>query len=501
MVNPPKIEGVSKLLDEALSRVRGSPGKSPSFGSFEVFSKEDDPLDVTSRGQLCKAALEAHQHSLNEVDQKDLLATAKKTVLAACRILNSLDFQTTLKQLDESVSDLYLNDVKQFTACTLLHMHRLEGSDAVLTFIEECFSDTSVKSGTSPLQKHALSSYVDHLSSIQDIKALKKVLESRSLPLYAYSYICASYIKALIATNHFPEALGELIGHKGRLLAGQRLNIALTLTENFLHLNDFEKASLSLEIAREALALAESNPVQKASRDLASKHQEYTDALKIYKPQASVPDAVLKAIFNKEEEFKKANASLGIIGFTEKQRAEIDRLSKDYNKAAAQIAHFSAIVRNKRDRLSSFARIYMQVSPIFYASDKEKMQARIDALQAELDSKYPSPVAPAPISVVSPSPPLVIPPSLSVRYDTGWGHALEVRGTAPGMSWDRGLALSWNVGNVWKIDLASLPSEAEYKLVLVLNQGTPEERRVWENFPYNRKASDPLLIDSLSFTF
>lgn len=498
-VNHEKIRELYSIIQEALARIKGSLGKTPSFGSLEIFDNTEDPVHVTSKGKLCKAALEEHKDTLEEAQQRLLLDTAKKTVLATCTILNSPDFQETLKKLDDGIMNLFFTEVKEFTLNTFLHVYRLEGGEAALAFMEECFSNSSsIKSATYSLQKQAFLRFIAHLLHFQDIAILKKVLHSKALPFSIHTFVHESYVNALVKGGQFPEALEAVIAAKSSISPSQRLTIALTLTEAFLKAEDFERAARSLDFAKNTLALISSRDALRAAKELDIKHKEYTDALRAYKLQADPAGSALEEIFRAEESFKKTNMALGIKEFTEEQKAVIDHLSAKYNKAAIAIAPFAATVREKRNNVKTFASLYEQISPVFYKEDVAKMQAKIDALEAMLLSKCP-PKEKAPTTSLDSILPAG-PKRLSINYDTGWGHALEIRGTAPGMSWDRGLALTWQEGNVWSADLDSLPSDAEYKIVLVLNKGTPEEKIIWENYPSNRKGSDPLRIESISFT-
>ena len=66
------------------------------------------------------------------------------------------------------------------------------------------------------------------------------------------------------------------------------------------------------------------------------------------------------------------------------------------------------------------------------------------------------------IESIPPPPPTV---AVEVLFDAGWGNSLEIRGTAPNMSWDKGIPMSWTEGNKWK---AKVPffSNFEYKILL-----------------------------------
>jgi predicted alpha/beta superfamily hydrolase len=56
-----------------------------------------------------------------------------------------------------------------------------------------------------------------------------------------------------------------------------------------------------------------------------------------------------------------------------------------------------------------------------------------------------------------------------VHYDTGWGHAITLRGAGAGLSWDQGQAATWTDGNAWT---ATLNVTAPVELKPLLDDAT-----------------------------
>lgn len=64
----------------------------------------------------------------------------------------------------------------------------------------------------------------------------------------------------------------------------------------------------------------------------------------------------------------------------------------------------------------------------------------------------PMPPAPAPVAVKPvASAPVVT--TIAARIDVGFGNALFIRGEGPGLSWDRGLAMTCVADDLWRIVL------------------------------------------------
>lgn len=52
---------------------------------------------------------------------------------------------------------------------------------------------------------------------------------------------------------------------------------------------------------------------------------------------------------------------------------------------------------------------------------------------------------------------------IRVHYDTGWGNAISIRGQAPGLNWQQGVAAEWRTGNVWVLTTPSSWGGFEFK--------------------------------------
>lgn len=87
-------------------------------------------------------------------------------------------------------------------------------------------------------------------------------------------------------------------------------------------------------------------------------------------------------------------------------------------------------------------------------------------------------VVPAPVAitapVVKPAPkvpakkPAPKPTSTKIagRIDVGFGNTLYIRGTGPGLSWDRGLAMDCVTDDLWSITLSEATAPVAFKLLL-----------------------------------
>lgn len=82
---------------------------------------------------------------------------------------------------------------------------------------------------------------------------------------------------------------------------------------------------------------------------------------------------------------------------------------------------------------------------------------------------------------------------IEIRYDTGIGNSLELRGTGAGMGdWEIRYPLTWSEGNVWKVDLPAGVKPEEFKILLVRKTGTSEETTIWEDGA--NRIFDPTLV-------
>lgn len=58
------------------------------------------------------------------------------------------------------------------------------------------------------------------------------------------------------------------------------------------------------------------------------------------------------------------------------------------------------------------------------------------------------------------------PVKIYVHYDTGWGNALSIRGSAAPLSWAAGKPMTWTSGNVWVWEAPATLSSFEFKLLV-----------------------------------
>jgi predicted alpha/beta superfamily hydrolase len=58
------------------------------------------------------------------------------------------------------------------------------------------------------------------------------------------------------------------------------------------------------------------------------------------------------------------------------------------------------------------------------------------------------------------------PVTIHVHYDTGWGNALSIRGSAAPLSWSSGRPMTWTSGNVWVWEAPSTLSSFEFKVLV-----------------------------------
>lgn len=89
------------------------------------------------------------------------------------------------------------------------------------------------------------------------------------------------------------------------------------------------------------------------------------------------------------------------------------------------------------------------------ATPKKKASAK----PAAADATPPAPKArssrkkaSAPV-VVSPTPPVDVITTIAARIDVGFGNALFIRGSGPGLNWETGVPMTCDGASLWTIDL------------------------------------------------
>ena len=458
---------LQNIYKNAETRIVGSPSRSPSFSSLDLFN-EQDILESKFKAELCGKALDKHKDKLSIEEQMGFLLKMLKTIKSSLRILAPSSF---LLRSSSSAKDYVKNLLGKISEKAILHSLRIYGLPQTLRFIDDLVKIGSPSNELNDIYRSMGYFLVEHFAAEKDLSALNLLISHFSSYDSIAGYAKENKLKVLLAQGLLKPALEFLTQEQSCLSPAFKISFCFKLAEELLKHEDTLSLAFVLKIAQESLDLHNTPPAQRALHELNLARDSYLQAAK----EVSILT----------EKFDVQNEALGLEDYTDEQEEQICQLMRSNG-----LAH-------KKRQIQEYSARYQSLSPCSYRDDLEIFQRKIDDFKASLSSTELSIVN----EISKPLSPSRRACKLSIAFDAGWGNALEIRGNFKGASWEKGIEMHWSEGNLWSASFEAPKLGDEFKVVLVVNKGTDHERVVWESLSSNRRFSDTSgTITDISFS-
>lgn len=92
-----------------------------------------------------------------------------------------------------------------------------------------------------------------------------------------------------------------------------------------------------------------------------------------------------------------------------------------------------------------------------------KKTTAVSAVPVAPAAVVPPPTPPAPAPKPAPAPVVT---TITANFDVGFGNSLHLRGEGPGLSWEKGIAMTCVSGTTWAVELGESAKPFVFKFVI-----------------------------------